>query len=771
MSTEYSVSLSLRVQQALAALKQLTAQFAKVDKEVDDATDSLKKFEKELKDESATIKNTIAAQTAYVSKLKAMQAGLDKTSTKFRLVTAEIAKFERKLETGKGAITGFATALAGIGVGIALKQITGDIIGVGVALEGARAAVQTLAGEDFDNVQSQIKALVANSNNLTNATEANLAAYEALSAGVKTVDLSQVLEASQLLAAADAKGLTSQALAIDGLTTVMNAYGKTADEAAKITDQLVQTQADGKIVIGQYAANIGKVAPIAASLNVSLEEVNAALAASTIQGSQAEVAATGLRSALAKLAAPTKEGSDILAKYGANINAATLQSDGLIGALEQLKKVTNTEDLLKITGTEAGTTIQQLLADLDKFRELTERQTNANGVAQESADKLAESFAGVTKRLGNAVQSAKEGVWDDLKLSLGAVAGAVLGLVDAWNKLPSGLKTVIVTVTAVVGAIAGIATAIAAAVLAIKGLIAVFAAAKLAVLAWTGAATLAGAATTFLAGALAVLTAPITLIIAGVVALGLAFKAAYDNIEPFRDAVDGTIDVVKAAWAAVSAFVGAFTGSIFNDLEKEWNDLGAAVGKFWEDTVGVVGDLINHIQFEWKRAGDTITQVWGKVQTFFGNVVNQIRNTWNAAVEFIKERFRFVYDAVVVYLNLWKTAFQTVVDFFVGVWGDMVNELKYWWGKLTGWLAENWKQLFIGIAKTAINVLSPIAAVLSKLFGIDIDAALNSALEGALKGFSALGKAIDQGGDAAAKAWKAARSGSIRSGEGRREGC
>ena len=84
---------------------------------------------------------------------------------------------------------------------------------------------------------------------------------------------------------------------------------------------------------------------------------------------------------------------------------------------------------------------------------------------------------------------------------------------------------------------------------------------------------------------------------------------------------------------------------------------------------GSSDDLINHIQFEWKRAGDTITQVWGKVQTFFGNVVNQIRNTWNAAVEFIKERFRFVYDAVVVYLNLWKTAFQTVVDFFVGVWG------------------------------------------------------------------------------------------------------
>ena len=55
---EYSVSLGLQVQQALRGLKQLTTDFLKLDKEVDEVTASLNKFENELKEEAKTIANT-----------------------------------------------------------------------------------------------------------------------------------------------------------------------------------------------------------------------------------------------------------------------------------------------------------------------------------------------------------------------------------------------------------------------------------------------------------------------------------------------------------------------------------------------------------------------------------------------------------------------------------------------------------------------------------------------------------------------------------------
>ena len=65
---------------------------------------------------------------------------------------------------------------------------------------------------------------------------------------------------------------------------MLNAYGKASADAAKLVDGFIQTQNDGKIVIGQYAAQIAKVAPTAAAAGVGIEEVNAAMAAVTATG-------------------------------------------------------------------------------------------------------------------------------------------------------------------------------------------------------------------------------------------------------------------------------------------------------------------------------------------------------------------------------------------------------------------------------------------------------------------------------------------------------
>lgn len=145
--SQYSVSLSLQVQQALQALKNLTGSFKKVDKEVADTTKELDKFEKELKDESATIKNTISAQTQYITKLKGMQAGLDKSSAKFKKVSAEIARFEGKLKGGTTAVQGLTGALAVLGVGVALGKITNEVATLGKEFTAAAGSVRSLQAQ------------------------------------------------------------------------------------------------------------------------------------------------------------------------------------------------------------------------------------------------------------------------------------------------------------------------------------------------------------------------------------------------------------------------------------------------------------------------------------------------------------------------------------------------------------------------------------------------------------------------------------------------
>ena len=552
MSTQYSVSLQLQVQQALQNLKALTAQFIKFDKEVDDATDELNKFEKELKDSGRQVKNTTNSMEAYIVKLKEKQASLDVSSKKFRLVQKEIDKFNTKLEVSKASISGLAQGLVGLGIGFTLKRVTDELSVFGQNLEGAKASVATLAGDDFDKVQQDIKDLVAESNNLTNATEANLAAYEALSAGVSTADLKGVLEASTLLSAADPKGATDQALAIDLLTTAINSYGLSAKEAAKLADQFVQTQADGKIVISEIAANLGKAAPVAAGLGISLSELNAALASTTAQGSKAEVAATGIRSALTKLAAPTEEMKKIFKDYKIEINAASIANDGLVGTLKQLQKITSNEDLLKVVGTEAGTTVQQLLRDVGKLTETIKKQEEAAGTARTAADKLAKSYAGVNKQLDNAKAQAVAAVWEELAPVFIGVAGAIRDAITAFNELPEGTRNVIIWFGTITALLLGLLSLFAVFGLALKGLLVAWGsflialgkvkAAAIAIpkilggialglKAITGAATLAGAA---------LIALPWVAVAAGVTALGVATYNYYQEQKELDDLLNAS---------------------------------------------------------------------------------------------------------------------------------------------------------------------------------------------------------------------------------------
>ena len=154
---------------------------------------------------------------------------------------------------------------------------------------------------------------------------------------------------------------------------MLNAYGLSADKASTLVDQFIQTQNDGKIVVAEYAANIGKVAAAAAGLGIPLAEVNAAIAQSTASGVQAEVAFTGLKSALARLA--SGEASKALKDFGIEITAASLESDGLVGTLEKLVNAgLDTGQIFKALGTEAAPALLPLINNLERTKELVENQ-------------------------------------------------------------------------------------------------------------------------------------------------------------------------------------------------------------------------------------------------------------------------------------------------------------------------------------------------------------------------------------------------------------
>ena len=170
----------------------------------------------------------------------------------------------------------------------------------------------------------------------------------------------------------------------DAATSVLNAYGKSAKEAGLLVDGFIQTQNDGKVVVDQYEEHrqggFRRGRP-----EDPIEEVNAVIAQATAAGNNAEVTFTGLKGALARLA--SGEATKALKGVGLEINAATLEADGLLGTFKKIQAAgLDTGQLFKAFGNEAAPAILPVLGNLEKFEELLNNQKNAAGAAQQGAE-------------------------------------------------------------------------------------------------------------------------------------------------------------------------------------------------------------------------------------------------------------------------------------------------------------------------------------------------------------------------------------------------
>ena len=341
----------------------------------------------------------------------------------------------------KGAALGFRTA------GAALATALGPLTAGLTLVAALTKTFQNLAAQDFAiarvrtlgvNVEALRPQLASLSNELSGqVSQLSLleASYDLASAGfAETAEITNILKAAQLGATG---GFSDLQTVTDATTSVLNAYGLEADKAGKIVDGFAQTQADGKIVVDQYAKQIGRIAPIAAGAGVSIDELNAAISAVTATGVPVESTFAGLRQVIASIQKPTSEASKVAEKLGIDFSASALKSKGLSGVLEEIvaNGGASADNLSKLFGSvEALTAIQPLLNDeLVKFNEALENQANAQGRAAQDAFTATNTIQGQLTRLGSAftnltTEGSEFGIIIREVLKVAAVTVEALGL-------------------------------------------------------------------------------------------------------------------------------------------------------------------------------------------------------------------------------------------------------------------------------------------------------------------------------------------------------
>ena len=343
----------------------------------------------------------------------------------------------RELTRVNKATNTLQNSVAKLGVRLAQVEVARRYFKGFAEADKAAAAVRTL-GVNSEKLQRQLLAVSNETKGLVSQTQLLEASYDVASAGFNdAASAANILKAATLGAVG---GLSDLNTVADATTSVLNAYGLSSAKASKIVDGFIQTQNDGKIVVAQYAQQIGRVAPIAAAAGVGIEDLNAAISAVTATGVPVESTFAGLRQAIASVIKPTEEARKTSELLGLEFSSAAIKTKGFGGFLADVIEKTGGSEvaLTKLFGSvEAVATILPLANDgLEKFNTSLDNQKNAAGAAEKA-----------TKDLGGTVSSQVSSIVNNIgnvARSLDTVLGpAIKNVVTGINDIISAASTAI----------------------------------------------------------------------------------------------------------------------------------------------------------------------------------------------------------------------------------------------------------------------------------------------------------------------------------------
>lgn len=534
-------------------------------------------------------------------------------------------------------------------VGVKMKSVGKGMTIAGGVMAGAVAAIAIPSlkmAADFDTAMRSVNTMLLLSEEEfrtlsddtrelartlgVEAPEAAQALYQAISAGVPKEN---VLSFMEIATKAAIGGMTDTETAVDGLTTVLNAFKLPMSSAQEVADLMFTTVKGGKTTFDELSASLFQVAPIAAASGVGFKEVSAALATMTKQGVPTSVATTQLRQAMVALQKPTADMAKVIEGLGYESGQSMLEELGFAKTLETLREATggSNELLMKMFGSvEAGSAVLALTGEnAVMFADDLEAMENASGAAEDAFGQMEKSTSrqmahlmadlkDVAITIGNTLMPVLKDIMETVK--------PILEKIGEWIKEnPKLVKTILI----VVGSIGGLLVTLGPILMVLGSLLPMLPA---------------------LGGAFMALLGPVGLIIAGVAALIAIGVLVWKNW-----------DTIKAKAIEI------------------WNGIANFFVGIWEWIVGIFRehwDLILAILFPAVGIPILIARNWGEIVEAVRGILNRV---------------------VGVFSGIWETAKQWGVNLVKGLWAGISSLSSWIRGKVSGFAKGIWASIKSGL--------------------------------------------------------------------------
>lgn len=525
-----------------------------------DLTEKLKLNKEEMRQVGRTAE-TIQIRQELLDRLSEAKTEAANFGVNLANAGKKAAEFNQKINFNtsmEGLGSAFSEMRAGVSVGLGGLAKAGAM-GAGLFMtvssfehaasgfQKGMANVGTLLDGDKTQKAARLQELGENVKSLSEETGLSLGdlqngLYQTVSAFGDTAESSAKLG---IAAKAALAGGAETADAINLMSAVTKGYNDTTAEASqKAMDLAFNTVKLGQTDFPALAHSMGQVIPTAATLKVKQEELFGAFATLTgVTGTTSEVA-TQLKATLAGLLDPTKEMDNALQRLGYSSGKEILEQRGLEGALAALKFAVNDDELAfaqLFSSMEAKNAVLALTgAQADNFREKTASMSDASGMAQKAYEDLGETTEVRMARMHAAMDRVKVEIGEAFIPTFSKIGETVASIVVPIGNFISQHPNLIEGLTTAGAAIAfygalKLGLIIHAVVKGVKGAAAAYKLYK---------TTTEGA--TFIQWAFnaAMHANPIGLVIAGVMALGVAIYAVYKNWDDIKTWVIEHFDTI-----------------------------------------------------------------------------------------------------------------------------------------------------------------------------------------------------------------------------------
>ena len=233
------------------------------------------------------------------------------------------------------------------------------------------------------------------------------ALYNALSAGIPKENVFDFLRTASSSAVAGVSDLTTS---VDGLSSVVNAYGSEVLNVNEASDIMFATLKLGKTDFTQIANTVSNVIPVASAIGVKFHDIGAAIAVMTAQGTPTAKATTQIRQALVEL---NKEGSiayETFKKITGKTFREFIEGGGNLQEALNLMSETASYNKKEVTSlfssVEAGSAVLSLSGkNASKFKDALEEVKNSVGATSEAFQKIDDGPARKFERIKAEVDS------------------------------------------------------------------------------------------------------------------------------------------------------------------------------------------------------------------------------------------------------------------------------------------------------------------------------------------------------------------------------